>query len=165
MTHVVVGVGTNIDREINARKAVSSLRAQFGSLRLSPVYESAALGFDGPAFYNFVAAFETTLPLDKLIQQLKSIESASGREHGEKKYSSRALDLDVLLFGAHDCRTEGGNIPRDEIKTAAHVLKPLADLLPNASCVLFGETFSVAWAQFEAEQSDLGIEQIEFDFQ
>ena len=155
-SQVYVGVGTNIDREKHARMAVAALGAQFGALTLSPVYESTALGFDGPDFYNFVIGFETNLTLSELVQRLKAIEESAGRKQGEKKYSSRTLDIDVLLFGEQDLRQQGGNIPRDEIASAAHVLKPLADIWPDGRCALVDGSFSAAWAAFDSGQRAQG---------
>ena len=59
MTRVFVGIGSNIDREANVRAGVEELQSHYGELRLSSVYETAAVGFAGEPFYNLVASFET----------------------------------------------------------------------------------------------------------
>ncbi|MGH8510977.1 MAG: 2-amino-4-hydroxy-6-hydroxymethyldihydropteridine diphosphokinase, partial [Gammaproteobacteria bacterium] len=48
-------------RRDNIRSAIASLRGQFGELMLSPVYESAAIGFPGDHFYNLVVGLSTGL--------------------------------------------------------------------------------------------------------
>ena len=60
-SRVYVGLGSNVDRENRLRQAVDALRSRFGALSLSPVYNSAAVGFDGFDFLNLVAGFDTEL--------------------------------------------------------------------------------------------------------
>lgn len=57
MPRVWVSVGSNIDRERHIRVALRELRQAFGELTVSPVYETAAVGFDGDAFLNLVVGF------------------------------------------------------------------------------------------------------------
>ena len=54
MPGIWVSAGSNVDREANIRKAVEMLRASFGKLVLSPVYQTRAIGFDGEDFFNLV---------------------------------------------------------------------------------------------------------------
>ena len=61
MPWVWVSIGSNIERERHVRSAVEALRAQFGELVVSPVYETPAEGFEGDPFYNLVAGFHTEL--------------------------------------------------------------------------------------------------------
>ena len=59
MATIYISLGSNIDREMNTRAGVASLREQFGELQLSSVYESEAVGFEGSSFYNMVIAAST----------------------------------------------------------------------------------------------------------
>jgi 2-amino-4-hydroxy-6-hydroxymethyldihydropteridine diphosphokinase len=59
MARVYVSLGSNVDREIKIRQAVDLLREHFKEIDLSPVYDSAAVGFDGSNFLNLVAGFDT----------------------------------------------------------------------------------------------------------
>ena len=59
MARVYVSIGSNVDRELRIRQSIEALRARFGELELSPVYDSAAIGFDGSNFLNLVAGLET----------------------------------------------------------------------------------------------------------
>ena len=61
---VYVSLGSNADREANIRLAVAALREQFGAIELSPVYDSAAVGFDGSDFLNLVAGIDTSLEVE-----------------------------------------------------------------------------------------------------
>ena len=69
MPLVAVSVGSNLDREHNIDRALESLRSSFGQLRISRVYETLAVGFSGPDFYNLVVAFETDLDVRPLIDR------------------------------------------------------------------------------------------------
>ena len=62
MTTVFLSLGSNIDRQHNIGSGLDDLAAAFGELRLSPVYESEAVGFKGSPFFNLVVALDTDLP-------------------------------------------------------------------------------------------------------
>ena len=59
MPRVYVGVGSNLEPERHVAAALKAMRARFPGLLTSPVYASAAEGFDGPPFLNLVVAFDT----------------------------------------------------------------------------------------------------------
>ena len=98
MARVAVSIGSNLDRECNVMDALAALGTIFGKLLLSPVYESAAQGFDGPPFYNLVVVFETSLDVRAVRAKIQAIENLQGREMGENRSGSRSLDLDLLLY-------------------------------------------------------------------
>ncbi len=157
---VVLSLGSNIEREQNIRFAIAQLYTYFDDVVLSPVYETEAVGFEGPSFYNLVAQIDSDLSVAALLEILHKIESGAGRLRGAKSYGSRTLDIDILLYGDHDLRAEGRNIPRDEIDNAAYVLRPLADILPDGRHPISGERYAQLWAQFD--QISQQLEAIEF---
>lgn len=132
MPMVYLSLGSNIDRDHNIRSGLDRLAEELGQPRLSPVYESEAVGFSGDAFYNLVAAVETGLSVGELADCLHSIERAHGRVRGEKKFASRTLDIDILTYGDASGEIDGVVVPRGEILKHAFVLRPLADLAPSA---------------------------------
>ncbi len=98
---------------------------------MSPVYRAPAVGFAGSDFINLVARIETDMgPLD-LKYFLHTLEDRHGRARNVPKFSDRTLDIDILLYDDLYLLSPELEIPRDEILTAAHVLKPLADLAPD----------------------------------
>lgn len=129
---VFLSLGSNIDREHNIRSGLNALARVFAPLAISPVYESEAVGFDGDAFYNLVVGLQTTLSVGELTACLKGIEKDHGRVRGEKKFSSRTLDIDILTYNDRVGEVDGVQLPRDEILKHAFVLKPLVDLAPDA---------------------------------
>jgi 2-amino-4-hydroxy-6-hydroxymethyldihydropteridine diphosphokinase len=155
VTHVVLSLGSNIEREKNIRYAIGRIGQRFGDLEFSPVYETSAVGFDGPPFYNLVAGFHTDRPLPEIIEFLHQVETAAGRVRGPKSFDSRILDIDVILYGDENWRQRGINVPRDEIERYAYVLKPLADLYPDLVHPLTGQTAGNMWAAFESREQTL----------
>jgi len=132
MTRVYLSFGSNIDREHNIRSGLNRLAEHFPALTLSPVYESAAVGFAGASFLNLVVAMDTDLSVAALAELLRAIEADHGRTRGEKKFASRTLDIDILTYGDHVGVLDGVELPRDEILKHAFVLRPLADIAPDA---------------------------------
>ena len=139
MPLVAVSVGSNLDREHNIDRALESLRSSFGQLQISPVYETAAVGFSGPDFYNLVVAFETGLDVRSLIARLHDIEAEQGRIRAPQERTSRVIDLDLLLYGDGILYSEGLDIPRREILEYDFVLQPLAELLPDTVYPVSGD--------------------------
>jgi len=54
INNVYIGVGSNVVARYNIRWALKEMRAAFGKLDQSPVYQSASVGFDGDDFLNLV---------------------------------------------------------------------------------------------------------------
>lgn len=154
MAEVFVGIGSNVEPEKHVTQAVKLLRARFGELRLSPFYRNPAVGFEGDAFLNGVAAFETSLEVVELSQALDQIELECGRERGAARFAPRTLDLDLLLYGDLVSETPV-KLPRKEILKYAFVLKPLADLAGTHRHPLSKRTYAEHWAAFTGGQNGL----------
>ncbi|UPW19375.1 2-amino-4-hydroxy-6-hydroxymethyldihydropteridine diphosphokinase [Agarivorans sp. TSD2052] len=148
MADIFVGIGSNIERERYIRQGVEALEARFGRLTLSPVYESPALGFDGPAFYNLVAKFSSPLSLQAVFDAIKGIEFEHGRAMDAQKYSSRTLDIDILLYN-HLVVDIPCTLPRAEITKSAFVLKPLADIAGSMIHPTINKSYMQLWQDFD----------------
>jgi 2-amino-4-hydroxy-6-hydroxymethyldihydropteridine diphosphokinase len=150
MPRVWVSIGSNIDRQRNVRGALEDLRGLFGELTVSPVYETDSVGFEGDAFYNLVAGFDSELPPATLHGLMREIEARHGRERGAEKFAPRTLDVDVLTYG--DTATdEGGKLlPRDDIEQYAFVLRPLADVAGDERHPVTGERYAEMWQRMAA---------------
>lgn len=131
MAEVFLSLGSNIDRQHNIHSGLDALAERFGELRLSPVYESEAVGFKGSPFFNLVVALHTELSVGELAGALHDIERGHGRVRGEKKFASRTLDIDILTYDDAVGEVDGVKLPRGEILKHAFVLRPLADLAPE----------------------------------
>ncbi|MBI3575478.1 MAG: 2-amino-4-hydroxy-6-hydroxymethyldihydropteridine diphosphokinase [Gammaproteobacteria bacterium] len=148
MSRVYVSIGSNVDRENNIRGAVQALRERYAFLTLSCVYETAAEGFDGAAFYNLVAGFDTDEPVEHVRQALAGIETAHGRKRGDARFSPRTLDIDILLYGDLIRHGDDYDIPRGEIVKYAFVLGPLAEIAPDLKHPETGERLHAMWDKF-----------------
>ena len=157
MARVAVSIGSNLERERNVRGALATLGKTFGELLRSPVYESAAYGFDGPPFYNLVVVFETPLDVRAVRAKIQAIENLQGRKIGENRSGSRSLDLDLLLYDDAVFRDQGLDVPRREIFEHAYILKPLADLLPAVPHPVTGESFADSWLRLGSRQEALSV--------
>ena len=152
MVRVHVGIGSNIDRENNIRLAIEKMRARFGELSTSRVYETAPVGFEGDPFYNLVTTFYTTVPPDELVHTLREIEDRSARDREAPRMASRTLDLDLLLYGDLVVRRNGLTLPRDDITRHAFVLRPLAEISGELRHPVTGITFAELWEGFDASE-------------
>ena len=146
MSTAWLSLGSNLEPERHLRAAAAALRERFGAVRFSPVYRTPAVGFDGPDFLNCAAAVDTGLDPQALNTWLHALEDAQGRDRSGPRFSSRTLDIDIVLFD--DLVLEGPGhlqIPRKELKHA-FVLKPLCDLAPALRLPADGRRLDELWA-------------------
>jgi len=155
MATIYISLGSNIDRDKNTRAGVQALQDAFGELQLSSVYESESVGFEGDAFYNMVIACETVDDVFTTNSLLSVIEDEHGRDRSGPRFSSRTLDLDMLLYD--DLVIEQGKLilPRDEILKNAFVLWPLAELAPDMHHPVVGKSYSELWSDFDKSKESL----------
>ena len=142
MHRAYLSLGSNIEPERHLRAAIAELRARFGDVLVSPVYRSAAVGFDGPDFLNLAAAIDTDLDPPALDAWLHALEDRHGRRRDVPRYASRTLDVDIVLID--DLVVEGPGhlrIPRPELREA-FVLKPLSDIAPDVRDPVSGSTLA-----------------------
>ncbi len=137
-----LGLGSNVAPERHIAIAIERLDEAFDELRLSPLYRSRSVGFDGADFINGVASVRTTLSPWELRDWLRALEDEHGRERNVPKFSDRVLDVDILLYGELVQDDTGLQLPRPEIFHFAHVLRPLAELAPERICPGDGRTFA-----------------------
>jgi 2-amino-4-hydroxy-6-hydroxymethyldihydropteridine diphosphokinase len=149
MAEAFVAAGSNVRPRRNLQRALELLEAEFPGLRASPAYANAAVGFDGADFINLVVAFPTALAPAELLERLKAVERACGREPGAPKWGPRTLDLDLLLVGKLTGRFAGKTLPHPDLLARAWVLGPLAALSPELRHPATGETFDELWRRFD----------------
>lgn len=151
MADVYLGLGSNIDAGKNLRLAVAELRRLFGDLTVSPVYRSAPVGFEGPDFLNLVVALTTDRPPPEVMAEIERIHAMAGRSRGPDKFSSRPLDIDLLLHGNTVDPTPPLRLPRRDILEYGFVLRPLADIAPDLVHPLTGRRIAEHWRDFGAD--------------
>lgn len=145
MSRVYLSLGSNIEPKRHLRAAIEALHAQFGDLLVSSVYRTEAIGFDGSAFLNMALGLDTDWTPEELDRWLHALEDREGRRRDVERYSSRTLDIDIILFGDLIVRGPGHlEIPRDELKHA-FVLAPLAEIAPYARHPQSGKSMAELW--------------------
>jgi len=149
VTRVYVGIGSNIDRERYIGQGLAALRSEFGELTVSSIYESEPVGFHGGPFYNLVVGFNSDWDADSIWRCLRAIETANGRPADGKKFTSRTLDLDLLLFGDLVSHDGGLKLPRDDIDRYAFVLAPLAEIAPGQKHPVHQQGYAELWQQMD----------------
>ncbi len=155
MAQAFVSIGSNMDPVRHLRSGISDLRAVYGKLILSPVYESHAMGFSGNNFYNLVAAFVTERDARAVGRSLRQIEQQNGRERSGERFSNRSLDLDLLLYDDLVLQEAGLSLPRDEILKYAFVLRPLSDIYPTGKHPVTGQRYLELWQGFDKSSQPL----------
>ena len=115
-------------------------------MRFSPVYRVPAIGFDGPEFLNAGAVLTSDLDPVALDAWLHALEDVEGRRRDVPRFSSRTLDLDLVLFDDRVQRGPGHLVlPRPDL-CHAFVLKPLCDVAPDFVHPERGLTLAQLWA-------------------
>nr|WP_010133382.1 2-amino-4-hydroxy-6-hydroxymethyldihydropteridine diphosphokinase [Microbulbifer agarilyticus] len=155
MAIVYLSLGSNIDREKHLCAALDALVEAFGDLKMSQVYESEAVGFEGDNFYNLVAAIDTGLSVGELALRLRDIEDANGRVRSGPKFSARTLDIDILTYGDLTGEVDGVALPRDEILKNAFVLLPFSELAPQAVHPVAKQTYQQLWEAYDKASQKL----------
>jgi len=163
MAEIYISLGSNIERDCNTRAGIKALRERFGELELSSVYESEAVGFEGDAFYNMVIACEVSEDVHAANRALAEIEDTHGRDRSGPRFSSRTLDLDLLLYDDLELDEKGLKLPREEILKNAFVLWPLAEIAPGLVHPIAGKTYAELWASFDKSKETLAPIKFQFD--
>ena len=87
---------------------------------------------------------------NEVVDILRDIENSLGRDRSLPKFSSRMIDLDLVLYGG--IIDETLNVPRKDILKYAFVLAPLAELNPEAIHPLEGTSYQNLWKTFQSKQ-------------
>ncbi|MDP8943598.1 MAG: 2-amino-4-hydroxy-6-hydroxymethyldihydropteridine diphosphokinase [Actinomycetota bacterium] len=136
-----LGLGSNVgDRLEHLRAARDRLPAAGasagGELRVaaaSSVYETEPQGeVTGQRdFLNACLRVETSLDPESLLDACKAVERDLGREPGGARHGARAIDVDLLLLGDVEYRSERLTVPHPRLVSRRFVLAPLVELDPQ----------------------------------
>ena len=155
MANIHINIGSNQNRRENLSKAINAIQMAFENTVFSRVYESKAFGFKGDDFYNIGINAITHLTISEVVNVLHKIEDSLGRDRKALKFSSRSIDLDLILYDV--VIDQNYNLPRDDILKYNFVLMPLAELSPNLTHPQQQQTY----AQLRATMDELKSYNIE----
>ncbi len=162
MAKIHINIGSNQNREANIAGAIDYLKLNFADIKISDIFESPAEGFKGDDFYNVGINASTKLSVEDVNAVLKNIEKIFGRDRTQPKFSSRLIDLDLVIYDA--VVNPELNLPRDDIMLYSFVLAPLAQLSGADIHPLEKQTYQQLWQNFQTnnqfELSQYNIEKI-----
>lgn len=145
-----IGLGSNLgDRRANVEEAIGRIAALPGTrvVRSSSLYESEPLGDAKTWFVNAAIEIDTELAADALLKRLLAIEETMGRKRVKgKKWGSRIIDLDILLFDQEVIDRKSLKVPHPELHKRRFVLLPLAELVPHVVHPQLGQSISALLA-------------------
>jgi 2-amino-4-hydroxy-6-hydroxymethyldihydropteridine diphosphokinase len=132
-----IGLGANLDEPVTQlQQAVQALKQlpQSTLVAVSGFYGSKPMGpQDQPDYLNAVAAIDTMLSAEQLLDALQQIEQQQGRKRKAERWGPRTLDLDILLYGNQVIATERLTVPHYGLRVREFVLYPLHDIAPQLS--------------------------------
>jgi 2-amino-4-hydroxy-6-hydroxymethyldihydropteridine diphosphokinase len=131
LTTAYIGLGSNLgDRAGQINKALEALKAVDGIrlIAVSRLYETLPLaGSEQGNYINAVAKVETSLTAEDFFAKLGEIEDSLGRVKGQN-WSSRTIDLDLLIFGRQIIDTARLTVPHKQMHLRSFVLSGLCEL-------------------------------------
>jgi 2-amino-4-hydroxy-6-hydroxymethyldihydropteridine diphosphokinase len=162
VTAVFVAAGSNVEPVANLRRALGELARRYPRLRCSRAYRNRAVGFEGDDFVNLVLTFDTDDDVHEVIDHLRAAEAACGRAPNAPKWAPRAMDLDMLLYGALVCEEPGLVLPRPDLVRRAYMLGPMAEIAPGRVHPVLGATMADLWSAFDRGAHEL--QPVEFEW-
>lgn len=132
MVRVYIALGSNLAQPLQQVKHALEALNQLPHTRLllcSPLYRTKPLGPPNqPDFLNAVAALDTQLPPEQLLDHTQAIERNQGRVRKQQRWGPRTLDLDIMLYGDQVINTARLVVPHYDLKNRGFMLYPLADI-------------------------------------
>lgn len=153
---VLLGLGTNQQRNEHVSLALDALTERFGELMVSRVFESEPVGFSGGNnFYNLVVGFHHAIGVSELSRWTKQLEWETGRRPEDPRYGPRKLDIDLLCVGNLCGEYNGVTLPRGEILTSAFVLRPLAERFGDVLHPALQQNYRSLWEMASLDDQPL----------
>ncbi len=130
-----LGLGSNVGDSAGHLRAALELLAPRGMTieAVSSTYVTEPVGeiLDQPDFLNAAVRIRTELEPEALLDACKAVEAERGRAFDLPRHSPRPLDVDLLLLGDLELRTERLTLPHPQVTTRRFVLAPLLELDPE----------------------------------
>jgi 2-amino-4-hydroxy-6-hydroxymethyldihydropteridine diphosphokinase len=124
MNIAAIGVGSNINPDYNIKKAKQILTKDHKLLGSSSFIKTRPIGFkDENDFLNGAFLISTDLKFEEFIEYLKKVEKKLGRIKSYKKFSSRTIDLDLVVWNE--------KIIDKDFFTRKFLRHSIIELLPN----------------------------------
>ena len=145
---VLLGLGSNIEPELNLELGVHALQQLDANIQISQSVRSKAVGFKGADFINSIAILHTKLDLLELKKQLKQIEQEIGIISNPSGCYNKKLDIDIITYQNWTGTYFKLTLPRPEVFYNAHVLGPLAKFKPDYILPSQTKSAEQLWKQY-----------------
>lgn len=130
-----LSLGSNIQPRENMLEAMRLLRQKLIVNAFSTIWETEAVGSQGPRFLNAAAWVSTTFTAAKLKANiLTDVEQSLGRVRTADKNAPRTIDLDIVVFDEQ--------VVEDNLWTRDFLAIPLAELRPDLESPIGGRTLN-----------------------
>lgn len=121
---VYLSIGSNIKPERYMKLVVGELGRMLDLKAVSSVYKTPAVGFYGDDFLNAVVHVQTRQsPVGLKFRVLRPLEAQMGRIRTEERFSSRTVDIDILVY--NDVMVDA------ELFQQPYLAVPMAELCPE----------------------------------
>jgi 2-amino-4-hydroxy-6-hydroxymethyldihydropteridine diphosphokinase len=128
----LLGLGSNVgDRRGELQRAVDALPGiGVRVLACSSVYDTDPVGevLEQASFLNACVLIATELEPLGLLDEVKQLERALGREATGVRHGPRAIDIDILLLGEVELTHERMTLPHEQLLARRFVLIPALEL-------------------------------------
>lgn len=132
---VYIGLGANLNQPVQQlQQAIEALQQLPCSelIAVSSLYGSKPMGpQDQPDYVNAVAALDTTLEAEALLDALQQIEQLHGRQRKAERWGPRTLDLDILLYNNTVINSPRLTVQHYGMRQREFVLYPLYEIAPQ----------------------------------
>lgn len=134
MNRVYIAIGSNLNNPIKqAKNAIESIKKlpNTAIISVSSFYRSKPIAFKNqPNYLNAVISLNTKLKPEILLKYIQLIELKQGRKRN-KKWDSRTIDLDIILYGKKIIKKKNLTIPHYDVNNRIFVLLPLLEIEPK----------------------------------
>lgn len=128
-----IGIGSNLG---DPKQQVIDVQARLEQIRdssleaISSLYQTEPVGdIQQDDYINAVACLNTTLTPTELLLELQAIEHAFYRQRIEgQQCAPRSMDLDIILYGAHQQQDSHLTIPHPDFQNRLFVLQPMLEI-------------------------------------
>ena len=149
---VAIALGSNLgDRDAHLDFATARLSTLLTDLRASSRHDTAPVDVDQqqPRYLNAAVVGFTSLAPHALLGVLQTIEADRGRE---RPYTNapRTLDLDLILYADRVIDDGVLSVPHARFRQRSFVMRPLAEVAPDALDPISGLSIRVLLSQLES---------------
>ena len=127
---VYLALGSNINPTKNIKLALKELTKIGKIISISKFIKTKPVGYLNQAdFLNGAVKFQTILPPQDLLKELKNIERKLKRNTPFRN-GPRTIDIDIIFYGNLILNTSNLIIPHPRCGERFFVLKPMSDIAP-----------------------------------